>query len=449
MRVAEVAAAVRTVPVTPVARLAHMTAAFVVSDLARGAMGFVMSVAIARLLGTQVFGRWILYATWASTLIVLCDLGFGMLLTRDAARARRVGPLIAGALAGRLALFALVGLLLLGVLVIERVLLERLLPGANAHRLLPGTPLSHVLLIILLAGTGIAYGCFAPIYRATPRGLTIIVTIETLGAATQCLGAVLVMIGGGRLAELLALAALVQAAQLLAAIAMLGAIAPGDRLERPSARATWTLLQRAFPFALTGLVANAQARTGPLLLGAIGTTGDMALLGAVQRFDGLARRLPSAALGAAFPVLASEAQRGAARVVQERFDGAFRWFAVLAAVAIGTAAPLLLRVSYGEAFASAAPALMWAAAGLVPSLINAGRKVSLYAHGEERTVLRWSTVALALQIAGCVTLAHGVGATGVMCAIAVAEAAIWWPLRSAQDRVRCMSSKSTTPSIPA
>jgi len=91
---------------------------------------------------------------------------------------------------------------------------------------------------------------------------------------------------------------------------------------------------------------------------------------------------------------------------------------------------LLLRVSYGDAFASAAPALMWAAAGLVPSLSNAGRKVYLYAHGRERVVLWWSTVAWVIQIVGCLALGHRFGAAGVTLSMAVAEAAIWWPLRA-------------------
>lgn len=415
----------------PVVRLARMTATFVVSDLARGLLGFVTSVMIARALGQQVFGRWVLYSTWASTLTVLFDLGFGMLLTREAARGQRLGALLAGALAGRLTLFVPAGLLLF---------------SSPAHRILPGAPAAHLALIIILAGAGIAYGCFAAIYRATPRGLAIIVTTETLGAATQCMGSVLVMIAGGGLGELLGLAALVQAAQVVVALVALGLIAPGDRLERPTPGATWTLVRRAFPFALTGLVANAQVRTGPLLLGAIGTPGDLALLGAAQRFDGMARRLPSAALGAAFPVLATEAQRGAAFAVQERFDGALRWLAIIAAIGIGVTAPLLLRVSYGDAFASGAPALMWAAAGLVPSLTNAGRKVALYAHGRERDVLRWSTVAWAIQTAGCLALAHRFGAAGVMFSMAAADAATWWPLRNS---LRCMSSKSTTPSTTA
>jgi O-antigen/teichoic acid export membrane protein len=402
------------------ARLAQMTAAFVVSDLTRGALGFIMSVAIARLRGPQIFGVWILYSTWASTLTVLFDLGFGMLLTREAARGQRLGPLLAGALAGRLVLFAPIGLGLL--------ILLTLLSGFAPETLLSGASFAQAALIIVIAGAGIAYGCFAAIYRATPRSLAISVTIETAGAAMQCVGTIIVLIAGGGIGALLELAAVVQIAQLLAAWAALRVIAPGDRLEWPTRRATWTLLQRAFPFALTGLVANAQARTGPLLLGAIGTAGDMALLGAVQRFDGMARRLPSAALGAAFPVLASEAQRGAARVGQDRFDGALRWIAIIAAIGIGASAPLLLRLSYGDAFAAGAPALMWAAAGLVPSLINAGRKVSLYAHGRERVVLRWSTIGLAIQIAGCLLLAPRFGAAGVMCAVAIAEAAIWWPL---------------------
>jgi O-antigen/teichoic acid export membrane protein len=423
MRVAkaDATAAVRSTPDTPVARLAHMTAAFVVSDLARGALGFVTSVVIARALGPQLFGRWILYSTWASILTVLFDLGFGMLLTREAARGQRIGPLLAGALAGRFALFAPASLLLLSGPI-----------GGPLHHALSGAPAMHAALIIVLAGAGIAYGCIAPLFRATPRGLTIIVTTETLGAAAQCAGTGLVIAAGGGLGALLGLAALVQAAQLVAALAALGAIAPsGDRWERPTPRATWALLQRAFPFALTGLVANANMRTGPVVLGAIGTTADLALLGAVQRFESVARRLPAAALSAAFPVLASEARQGAALAIQERVERALRWFAVAAAIGIAVAAPWLVRMSYGDAFASASPALMWAAAGMLPLLTNAGRKVSLYAHGRERDVLWWNTVAWAIQIIGCVTLAHQFGAAGVMFAIATAEAAIWWPLRRA------------------
>ncbi len=419
-----------TTSAPPVARLAQMTATFVVSDLARGALGFIMSVAIARMLGPQVFGRWILYATWASTLTVLFDLGFGMLLTREAARGQRVGPLLAGALAGRLTMFAPVGVVVIGSLMVG---------GQTVRGLLAEAPVGHIALILGLAVAGIAYGCFAAIYRATPRGLTIIVTTETMGAATQCLGTILVIVAGGGLGTLLALAAFIQTAQLVVALVALNAIAPGDRLSRPTPRVTWTLLQRAFPFALTGLVANAQVRTGPLLLGAIGTTADMAQLGAAQRFDGMARRLPSAALGAAFPVLASEAQRGAARAVQKRFDTALLWTATIAAIGIAATAPWLLKLSYGDAFTAAAPALMWAAAGLVPSLTNASRKVSLYAHGHERTVLRWSTVAWAMQIIGCVILARRFGAAGVMFSIAASEAATWWPLRSAAE-ARCTSS---------
>jgi O-antigen/teichoic acid export membrane protein len=223
----------------------------------------------------------------------------------------------------------------------------------------------------------------------------------------------------------------VQVMQLFIALIGWRMVAPGDRLERPSARSTWTSLQRAFPFALTGIVANAQTRMGPILIGVSGTTADLASLGAAQRLEGLARRLPSAAFGAALPVLADEIERGQPVPLRAQFDGALRWFAFAAAIALVAGASPIVRLTYGESFAGAATALAWAGVGLVPSLMNAGRKVYLYAAGRELIVLRWSAVACLVQAAGCVALIPHFGAAGAMFAFVVGEAAIWAPLRTA------------------
>ena len=92
---------------TPLARIARLSAAFLGSNLARAAIGFGLSFALARGLGAERFGRWILCTAWASTLTSLVDLGFGVLLTRDGARqAAEPGHLLTGALLLRLA-FAL------------------------------------------------------------------------------------------------------------------------------------------------------------------------------------------------------------------------------------------------------------------------------------------------------------------------------------------------------
>ena len=90
---------------TPLARIAKLSAAFLGSNLARAAIGFGLSFALARALGADRFGRWIFCTAWASTLTVVVDLGFGVLLTRDGARAdAEPGRLLSGALVLRLAL---------------------------------------------------------------------------------------------------------------------------------------------------------------------------------------------------------------------------------------------------------------------------------------------------------------------------------------------------------
>src|SRR5262245_45233356 len=64
----------------------RLTIAFVSSNAIRAALGFAIAILIARQLGAADFGRWTLCMTVASTLTAVLDLGFGVLLTRDAAR---------------------------------------------------------------------------------------------------------------------------------------------------------------------------------------------------------------------------------------------------------------------------------------------------------------------------------------------------------------------------
>src|SRR5204862_2269377 len=88
----------------PLVRIAGLSAAFLTSNVVRGVIAFGLSLVIGRALGVERFGRWILCTTWASTLTVVVDLGFGVLLARDGARdGAPIGRLLAGALAARLA----------------------------------------------------------------------------------------------------------------------------------------------------------------------------------------------------------------------------------------------------------------------------------------------------------------------------------------------------------
>src|SRR5262245_36797565 len=122
-----------------------MTAAFVASDLLRGAIGLATSVIIARGLGRDEFGRWTLYATWASALTVMFDLGFGLLLMREAARGGRVGAMVGGAVAARLAFFAPAAAALA-------------VSGAGRWAI-PDASAQTTGLVLAIAAAGMVYGC--------------------------------------------------------------------------------------------------------------------------------------------------------------------------------------------------------------------------------------------------------------------------------------------------
>jgi O-antigen/teichoic acid export membrane protein len=401
-------------PGSPLTRIAHMTTALAGSDLLRGAMGLATSLVIARGLGRDDFGRWTLCMAWTSTLIGSFDLGFGVLLTREAARGD-VGPLLSGALTTRLALFLPVGLLLYWT--------GSLMGLGNVS-----AETTH--LAVSLTAVGIAYGCLAAVYRASPRRLVAVLTIETIGVAARCAGAFLLVARGATISELLRLAVGVQIAQLVAAFTLWRVIAPHDRFEWPSPRSAWTLLKRAIPFAFAGLVSNAQARVAPLMLGYFSNAGEIASFGVASRIGRAARMLPQAALTAGMPVFAHELQSGGSQSARPKFAGLLRAFATVAAGGLVLFALPIVRLTYGSMFVDAATPLAWIGIGLLPWVANNGRKMHLYASGRERVAVRWSAIALGIQTLGCIILSPRFGAQGAVIALAIGEAFVWWPLRA-------------------
>jgi O-antigen/teichoic acid export membrane protein len=394
-----------------------MSVSFLGSSLARTAIGFVTSLVIGRGLGPSQFGRWIFFTAWASALTVAFDLGLGALVTRDAARDEAAsGRLVAGAVAVRLAVFAPVGVLLYA--------------GASWIGGGPGSA-DPLRVAIWLAAAGLAYGCFAALFRASPRWLIAILTIETAGAALQCAGAFWIIASHGGVIRLLRFATAVQVLQIAAALALWRFTSSAGGLEWPSWRSGWSLLRRAYPFAVVGVAGNIQSRLAPLMLGYMAGAPDVAGFGVAAKFGRAARIFPQAGFAAALPVLSHEVAHGEAESVRAGFDGYVMWFAIAAATCLLFGARPILRLTYGASFASAAPALAWIAVGLVPSLVNNARKVYLYASGRERTAVRWTAVSLGVQAIGSLALIPSFGAAGAAFAMAIGEAAVWWPLRAA------------------
>ena len=143
----------------PLARIVRLSAAFLCSNLARAGIGVALALVLGRGLGADRFGAWILCTAWASTLTVVADLGFGVLLTRDGARDETdPARLLAGALTLRLAL----ALPLACVLTAAAGLLSSDAETIAALR---------VAALVGVAGAG--YGCFGALLRSQPRWLSI------------------------------------------------------------------------------------------------------------------------------------------------------------------------------------------------------------------------------------------------------------------------------------
>jgi O-antigen/teichoic acid export membrane protein len=411
----DLAAADRT---TPYGRLVGMSAAFATSNLARTAIAFATSLVVARPLGIDDFGRWTLCTAWAAALTTVVDFGFGVLLTRDAARDDpAIGREVAVAFIARLA---------------------ALLPIALLFLLAPSTLSSDsataagLRVVPLIAVAGAAYGCLAPVFRASPRALVVALGIETTGALVQWAGAWWLVETGGRLVELLMLAALVQTVQFIAAVALWWRIRIGrPAIEWPSPSVIARTLRDAWPFAAAGLLANAQLRLAPLLLGFLASPATVAAFGVASRLGGVVRMVPQAAFAGALPVLSHEARYGASEVVRVRFERTLLAFVIAAAGVVVLFAAPIVSLTYGDAFAAAVVPLVWTGIGLVPALVNSGRKVYLYATGHEGVAVRWSAVTLALQASSCVALIPAFGAAGAAAGLALGETLVWAPLRKA------------------
>jgi O-antigen/teichoic acid export membrane protein len=406
----------------------RLTIAFVSSNAIRAALGFATAILMARALGAAEFGRWTLCMAIASTLTAALDLGFGVLLTRDAARLPvprgeapafpgdppTIGVEVSNALLARLILVAPVA----------AVVIAATAPAGSAA-LAKGISTA-----VLLAAASIAYGCLSAALRGWPEWLVAVLAVETGGAMLQLAGTWWIAGARGGFVALLWLATAIQSVQFVAA-SILWTLSRDrhDALTMPKRARAVALVRRSMPFALSGLIANAHVRLAPLALGVFGGVEQVALFGAAQRFANLVKLLPQSAFAGALPVLSRDVHAGAAERVRISFERTIAAFAIASAAGLALLAPLVVRLAYGRPFQAAAPVLAWLAVGLIPMLTNNARQLSLYAAGRERTATVWSAAALVGQAAGCALLIPGFGAAGAAVAVGLGEALVWWPLR--------------------
>jgi O-antigen/teichoic acid export membrane protein len=396
-------------------QIVRLSAAFICSNLARAGTGFALSIVLGRGLGAARFGAWILCTTWASLVTVVADLGFGVLLTRDGARGDApAAALLRSALLARLL-----------VVVPLAAALAAAAPALSAN----AEAAAGLRVAALLGVAGAAYGCFGALLRSQVAWLPTVLGLETAWLAAQVGASWWILRAGGGVASLLAAAVAVQLAQIATAGALWRAVF-GARAAQAALpfRAT---VRRALPFAITGLLANLQARVAPLLLGYLAPPVELGWFAAASRVTRVARLTPQAIFAGALPVLSQEYRRDRddARDVTRALDRTMLAGAIVAVAAGVVFAAPLMRLIFGAPYAAAAPALVWTAISLVPALSNGNRKIFLYAAGRESAVAVWSAAAIVLEVAVGVALIPLAGSTGAAISVALAEAAIWMPLR--------------------
>jgi len=421
----------------PMTRIARLSAAFLASNLTRGAIAFVLSLIVGRALGVERFGRWVLCTTWASTLTIAVDFGFGLLLPRDGARAdSRIGELCGTALVARLA--AAVPAAIVLAVAASRVSVD-------------AETIAGLRVAALLGVAGATYGCFGGAFRSQPRWVPTVLILETGWAAAQMAASWVVLFGSparSGIVAVLTIATMAQIGQLLSVMVVWRTAFPGERVRVPSRTAVKHTCARALPFAASGIVANLQTRVAPLLLGYLSTQSELGAFAAAARFGTTARLAPGAIFAGALPVLSREHTDDPVAGSQAfaSFHRAMVALAALTAVPCVVLGPLLLRAIYGTRFVGAAPALMVIGIGLLPALTNSAKKIFLYATGDERFVLQWSTVSLVIQVISGIVFMPRYGSVGAAAAIAIGEAVIWWPLA---DRARRTAPRSNPHHAPA
>lgn len=398
-------------------RLAHSSFVLVLARLIGAVLTFGISVIVGRGLGETGFGQWTLSMAWASTLSMLSDFSLNTLLTREAAKTRgQANALLLGSLLGKLPFLLVIG----GFVTLTAPWLGESVEVARALRV-----------VIFLAGASLAYGSFTALFRAFDW-MTPVLWLDTGGLLAQLGGTVWLVRAGAGSFELVVLVVAVQAAQLVFAFVIwwIGVRPRGGPLAASRGLVKQMLIQ-SVPFALGGAIGVVLIRSNTLLLGYLRDEAEVGLFGAAWRFSESAKLIPSGMFAAAFPAFSASAANAARESDEPLFPLFTRVLfvlSVLAAIGLALFARPILALTYGPNFLPAAPALVWLALGLVPSLMISGFELYLYATGDERYVVRLDALSALVQVIASVPLIITFGAMGAAIGMLLGKLVIWLPL---------------------
>lgn len=389
-------------------RLSRNTLILLLSSGGGALLSFALSVMIGRALGEAGLGIYAAALAWIFPLWMLAEFGLETLLVREIAQTPAAAPEYLRAAA--LARLMLGGGLMLVLMLAAPVLTDDPL-------LVRGLYLSAPLIVI-----GPFVSAFSAVFRA--RQVMWPVAALNLGMlVAQVLLTAGVLLNGGGVLLALAVNTLTSAGQLVAAwvIYRAGFYVPGAGDGRVVLR---TLLRRAWPFALAGVLAVAHLRLNVILLEQMAGAGAAGQYAAANRFVEAGRMLPQALFVALFPALAALNQDEAAlhRLLRRTMRGLLL-YGVLCGAGLMLLGPLLVRVIYGAAFEAAGGVLQMLGWALLPGILKGARILYWYAQGQEQVVNRVLALGLALQAVLGLLLIEQAGAVGAALALVLAEGA--------------------------
>ncbi len=391
------------------------------SNAGSALLSFVLSVLIGRVLGKTGLGVYSASLAWVFPLALVADFGISTLMTREAARDTAVeASYLQIAIQSRVWLGG--GLML--ALIIAAPLL------ATDSHVINGLRISAPLILITPL-----FGNYTAIFRARQQ-MWPIPWLNLGMLITQVVLTFAVFTSGGDVLAALLVNTLTSAGQLIAAWWI------WRRWFAPSTDATQTTLHiksiliHAWPFAVAGILAAVQARLAPIMLEKLADTSSIGYYAAASRFTEAGRTIPNALFGALFPMLATlVSQPTQMKTTFRKVMLGLGAFGGVLALGVSFFAALILRLTYGTDFLTAAATLQVVIWGLIPSLLRGGLTLYWYAYGREQFVNRVILMMILVQIGLSLWLVPTQQAYGAAWAILISETIgvilLLLPLRSA------------------
>ncbi len=416
------------------------TLALLTGNVGSAGLAFALSALIGRTLGETGLGVYAAVLGWTFPLLMLAEFGTNTLITRDLATDTTQTPAYLRD-TGR------VRVVLGGMLAVLLTAAAPLL--TDAPDVIVGLRVAAPLL--LLEPT---YGAYTAVFRAH-RAMTPIPLLNTGMLAAQLALTGVVLWQGGDVVTVLAVNTFTSGGRLLAAWWIYRVrfhdLTPKSPLRSRRGdlqiQGGQTLLRRAWPFAVAGVLAAAHMRLNVVLLESLTGAAAAGRYAAATRFVEATRMIPHALFDALMPQLT------ALRDDRDDFRRTFRrtalliaGFGILVAGGAWIGGRTLVTLAYGSAFVDSAPVLFIAAALLAPALLRQLLVLHAYALDAERAVNWAYGLMLVVGLIAGLLLIPRYGAVGAAWSWGTAETAgllaLWTYTRRHQTPVHSGNTAS-------